>query len=45
MGEITAGRVIFGPDHAAPLLGVPALESLGIPVAPSESRECSESRL
>ena len=30
MGEITAGRVIFGPDDATPLLGVTALESVGI---------------
>ena len=27
MGEITAGRVIFGPNDAEPLLGVTALES------------------
>src|SRR6266404_4313508 len=32
MGEITAGRVIFGPDDAEPLLGVTALESVGIVV-------------
>jgi clan AA aspartic protease len=32
MGEITAGRVIFGPDKAEPLLGVTALESVGIAV-------------
>ncbi len=30
MGEITSGRVIFGPDDAEPLLGVTALESVGI---------------
>ena len=30
MGEITAGRVIFGPDAAEPILGVTALESVGI---------------
>ena len=30
MGELTAGRVIFGPDGAEPLLGVTALESVGI---------------
>ena len=35
MGEITAGRVIFGPDNAAPLLGVTALESVGITVDPA----------
>jgi clan AA aspartic protease len=32
MGEITAGRVIFGPDNAEPILGVTALESVGIVV-------------
>ena len=32
MGEITAGRVIFGPDDAEPILGVTALESVGIVV-------------
>ena len=32
MGEVTAGRVIFGPDDAEPLLGVTALESVGIAV-------------
>ena len=32
MGEITAGRVIFGPDNAEPILGVTALESVGITV-------------
>src|SRR2546428_5141928 len=26
MGEITAGRIIFGPDCVEPLLGVTALE-------------------
>lgn len=30
MGEITSGRVVFGPDDAEPLLGVTALESVGI---------------
>jgi clan AA aspartic protease len=35
MGEITAGRVIFGPDDADPLLGVTALESVGIMVDPA----------
>ena len=35
MGEITSGRVIFGPDDAAPLLGVTALESVGILVDPA----------
>ncbi len=32
MGEITAGRVIFGEPDAEPLLGVTALESVGIMV-------------
>ena len=35
MGEITAGRVIFGPDNAEPLLGVTALESVGITIDPA----------
>lgn len=35
MGEITAGRVIFGPDGAKSLLGVTALESVGITVDPA----------
>lgn len=30
MGEITSGRVIFNDDNAEPLLGVTALESVGI---------------
>src|SRR5262245_39045358 len=34
MGEITAGRVIFGPDNAEPILGVTALESAGITIDP-----------
>jgi clan AA aspartic protease len=35
MGEITSGRVIFGNDDAEPLLGVTALESVGILVDPA----------
>ena len=35
MGEITAGRVIFGPDDAEPVLGVTALESAGISIDPA----------
>jgi predicted aspartyl protease len=35
MGEVTAGRVIFGPDDAEPLLGVTALESVGITIDPA----------
>lgn len=34
MGDITAGRVIFGPDDVEPILGVTALESVGILVDP-----------
>ena len=34
LGDITAGRVIFGPDDAEPLLGVTALESVGIAIDP-----------
>lgn len=35
MGEVTAGRVIFGPDQAEPILGVTALESVGITIDPA----------
>ncbi len=35
MGEITAGRVIFGDADSEPLLGVTALESVGIMVDPT----------
>ena len=35
MGELTAGRIIFGPDDAEPLLGATALESVGITVDPA----------
>ena len=34
MGETTAGRVIFGESGSEPLLGVTALESVGIMVDP-----------
>ena len=34
MGEVTAGRVLFGPDDVEPLLGVTALESVGITIDP-----------
>ena len=34
MGETTAGRVIFASPGAEPLLGVTALESVGIIVDP-----------
>ena len=35
MGETTAGRVIFGEPDCEPLLGVTALESVGIVVDPA----------
>jgi hypothetical protein len=35
MGEVTAGRIIFGPDDAEPGLGVTALESVGITIDPA----------
>ena len=34
MGEETVTRVIFGPEEAEPILGVVALESVGIGVDP-----------
>ena len=34
LGEITAGRVIFGPEGVEPLLGATALESAGMIVDP-----------
>ena len=35
MGETTAGRIIFGEPGSEPLLGVTALESVGIVVDPA----------
>jgi len=35
MGEITAGRVFFDPKDAEPILGVTALESVGITIDPA----------
>jgi len=35
MGEVTVGRVIFGPDDVDPILGVTALESVGITIDPA----------
>ncbi len=35
MDVVTAGRVIFGPDNSEPILGVTALESVGIVVDPA----------
>lgn len=34
MGEFVGGTVVFGDDHSEPLLGVTALESVGIEVDP-----------
>ncbi len=34
MGDFTFGTVIFGPDDAEPILGVTALESVGIEIDP-----------
>ncbi len=36
MGETTAGRAIFGDPQSEPLLGVTALESVGIMVDPAD---------
>src|SRR2546428_498118 len=38
MGELTSGRIIFGPEDCEPLLGVTALESVGIVVEPATQR-------
>jgi len=38
MGEIVGGTIIFGPDDAEPILGVTALESVGIAVDPRTQR-------
>ena len=38
MGEIVGGTIIFGEGNAEPLLGVTALESVGIEVDPSNQR-------
>lgn len=35
MEEVTAGRVIFGPDNVEPILGVTALESVGMTIDPA----------
>ena len=34
MGETTAGRVVFGAEDIEPILGVTALESVGVIVDP-----------
>lgn len=38
MGERVGATVIFGPDDAEPILGVTALESVGIEVDPQNQR-------
>ena len=38
MGEVVGGTVIFGQANAEPLLGVTALESVGIEVDPVNQR-------
>ena len=38
MGEIVGATVLFGPDNAEPILGVTALESVGIEVDPRSQR-------
>ena len=38
MGEIVGGTILFGEENAEPLLGVTALESVGIEVDPSNQR-------
>ena len=35
MGEVTAGRVIFDPNEAEPILGITALESVGVTIDPA----------
>ncbi len=38
MGELVGSTIIFGPDDAEPILGVTALESVGIEVDPRTQR-------
>jgi clan AA aspartic protease len=38
LGELFGSTVIFGPDDAEPILGVTALESVGIEVDPRSQR-------
>jgi aspartyl protease family protein len=38
MGERVGATVMYGPDHAEPILGVTALESVGIEVDPRSQR-------
>ena len=39
---MTAGRIVFGPDDAEPLLGMVMLESLGFTVDPVSTRKSAE---
>ena len=36
MGDVVPGVVIFGPDSCEPILGVTALETVGIMVDPTQ---------
>ena len=38
MGDVVGVTIIFGPDDAEPILGVTALESVGIEVDPQNQR-------
>ncbi len=38
MGELVGATIIFGPDDAEPILGVTALESVGIAIDPKTQR-------
>lgn len=38
MGEIVGGTIVFGEENAEPLLGLTALESVGIEVDPLNQR-------
>ena len=38
MGDLVGATIIFGPDDAEPILGVTALESVGIEVDPVSQR-------
>lgn len=38
MGETTAGRVIFGPERTEPILGVTAMESVGVVIDPARQK-------
>jgi clan AA aspartic protease len=38
MGDVTFGRILFGPEGVEPILGVTALESVGVVVDPANQR-------